>query len=98
MDREKIILDGGIGFAKSREQNHELLNGYEKLSECGYPLLLGTSRTSMFGGVPEERLAPTLESARLAVKKGVLFVRVHDVEENVRTIRETYDAIREGDK
>ena len=98
VDREKIILDGGIGFAKSREQNHELLNGYEKLSECGYPLLLGTSRKSMFGGVPEERLAPTLESTRLAVKKRVLFVRVHDVEENVRTIREAYDAIREGDK
>lgn len=84
----KIILDGGIGFAKTREQNFELLNGYEKLAKLGYPLLLGTSRKSMFGGNAEERLEPTLESTRLAVKKGVLFVRVHDVKENMRAIAE----------
>lgn len=87
---DKICVDGGIGFAKDREQNWQLLNGYEKLSEVGYPLLLGTSRKSMFGGVAEDRLAATLESTRLAVRKGALFVRVHDVAENVRAIEEEY--------
>ncbi len=90
IDKNKICLDGGIGigFAKSREQNFELLNGYEKLSSLGYPLLLGVSRKSMFGGDVKDRLAPTVEATRLAVKKGVMFVRVHDVKENAEAIRE----------
>lgn len=90
IESDKICVDGGIGFAKDREQNFELLNGYEKLN-FGYPLLIGTSRKSMFGGDVADRLAPTLESTRLAAKKGVLFVRVHDVGENVRAIREVYE-------
>lgn len=91
IDKDKICLDGGIGFAKNREQNFELLNGYEKLNRLGYPLLLGTSRKSMFCGRAEDRLAPTLESTRLAASKKVLFVRVHDVKENVRAIEEYYE-------
>ncbi|MDE7400998.1 MAG: dihydropteroate synthase, partial [Clostridia bacterium] len=55
----KICLDGGIGFAKDREQNFQLLNGYERLSALGYPLLLGASRKSMFGGNVEDRLPQT---------------------------------------
>ncbi|MDE6667112.1 MAG: dihydropteroate synthase [Clostridia bacterium] len=90
IDKDKIILDGGIGFAKSKEQNFELLNGYERLSSLGYPLLLGASRKSMFGGNVEDRLPQTLESTRLAAKKKVLFVRVHDVKENVEAIKEVY--------
>lgn len=89
--REKICLDGGIGFAKTQEGNRQLLNGYEKLNALGYPLLLGTSRKSMFGGNVKDRLAPTLESTRLACKKGVLFVRVHDVKENFQVIKEEYE-------
>ena len=89
--KEKICLDGGIGFAKTREQNFELLNGYDRLKTLGYPLLLGTSRKSMFGGRVEDRLAPTIESTRLAARKGVLFVRVHDVKENFEAIKEEYD-------
>ena len=88
IDKNKICLDGGLGFAKDREQNFELLNGYERLSALGYPLLLGVSRKSMFGGNVKDRLAPTVEATRLAVKKGVMFVRVHDVKENVRAIAE----------
>lgn len=91
IDKRAICLDGGIGFAKTKEQNHELLNGYDKLSVLGYPLLLGTSRKSMFGGNVEDRLPQTVESTRLAAKKGVLFVRVHDVAENARAIKEAYD-------
>ena len=88
---DKICLDGGIGFAKDREQNFQLLNGYEKLSGLGYPLLLGASRKSMFGGNVEDRLPQTIESTRLAARKKVLFVRVHDVAENVRAIKEEYE-------
>ena len=91
IEKDKIILDGGIGFAKTREQNFELLYGYERLKKLGYPLLLGASRKSMFGGKVEDRLAQTLESTRLAAEKGVLFVRVHDVKENAEIIKKTYD-------
>ncbi len=94
ISRDKICLDGGIGFAKDRQQNFQLLNGYERLHALGYPLLLGTSRKSMFGGEVKDRLAPTLESTRLAVKKGVLFVRVHDVKENCEVIKEEYGKLR----
>ena len=90
IDGNKIILDGGIGFAKTKEQNFELLNGYERLKKLGYPLLLGASRKSMFGGEVKDRLAPTLESTRIAAEKGVLFVRVHDVKENAEIIKKTY--------
>lgn len=91
IERDKICVDGGIGFAKDREQNFELLNGYERLHTLNYPLLLGTSRKSMFGGEPEGRLEATLNSTRLAAQKGVTFVRVHDVAENVQVIKEVYD-------
>ena len=91
IDKNKICVDGGIGFAKDREQNFELLNGYEKLHALGYPSLLGCSRKSMFGGRAEDRLPQTLEATRLACKKGVLFVRVHDIAENVRAIKEVYE-------
>lgn len=90
IDGNKICVDGGIGFAKNREQNLELLNGYEKLSSIGYPLLLGASRKSLFGGNAEDRLPQTVESSRKAAEKGVLFVRVHDVKENAQAIREVY--------
>lgn len=86
IDRDKIILDGGIGFGKSREQNFEVVNNYSNLHRFGYPLLLGTSRKSMFGGDVNDRLAPTLETTRLAVAQHVLFVRVHDVKENAEVI------------
>lgn len=87
--KDKICVDGGIGFAKSTEQNFELLENYERL-DFGYPLLIGTSRKSMFGGRVEDRLEKTLESTRLAAKKKVLFVRVHDIRENAQAIKEIY--------
>ena len=92
VDKDKIILDGGIGFAKNKEQNFELLNGYDRLHRLGYPLLLGASRKSMFGGEVKDRLLPTLESTRIAAQKDVLFVRVHDVKENVEIIKKTYES------
>ena len=86
IDPNKIVLDGGIGFAKNIDENWELLNNYDKLNVLGYPLLLGTSRKRMFGGNPEDRLQATLDSTLLACKKNILFVRVHDVKENKEVI------------
>lgn len=89
VDKNKIMLDGGIGFNKSNDEDWALLNGYDELIDMfdEYPFLLGTSRKSMFGGDVSERLSATLESTRLAVKQGVLFVRVHDVAENIAMIK-----------
>ncbi len=87
---DKICLDGGVGFAKDRAQNIELYENYERLNALGYPLLLGVSRKSLFGGNVEDRLPQTVAATESAAKKGVLFVRVHDVKENVETVRRVY--------
>ncbi len=88
---ENIILDPGIGFAKSYEENLQVLQALDSLASLGYPLLLGASRKSVIGqtlNLPvEERLEGTLATTVLAVAKGCMFVRVHDVKENVRAIR-----------
>ena len=89
----KIILDPGIGFGKTYEQNLEMINGLESLQVFGLPLLLGTSRKSVIGltlDLPvEERLEGTLATTVIGVMKGCAFVRVHDIKENVRAIRMT---------
>ncbi len=87
---DKICLDGGIGFAKDAAQSLEMLNNYGRLKSLGYPLLLGASRKSLFGGRVEDRLPQTLNATRQAAEQGVLFVRVHDVAENARIIKEVY--------
>lgn len=88
---DKIILDPGIGFAKTYEQNLIMLNRLGDLKEFGYPVLLGCSRKSVIGlclDVPvQERLAGTLATTSLAVMQGCGIVRVHDVKENVQTIK-----------
>ena len=86
----KIILDPGVGFAKTYEQNVEVIARLDELKELGCPLLLGTSRKSVIGltlDLPvEERLEGTLVTTVMAVEKGCAFVRVHDVKENVRAV------------
>ena len=88
---DRIILDPGVGFAKSYEQNLLAIKHMGRLREIGYPILLGTSRKSVIGltlNLPsEERLEGTLATSVLAVREGVSFVRVHDVKENVRAIQ-----------
>lgn len=88
---EKIILDPGVGFGKTYEQNLEIINSLEELHMFGYPLLLGCSRKSVIGltlELPvEQRLEGTLVTTVMAVMKGCSFVRVHDVKENVRAVR-----------
>lgn len=90
---DKIILDPGIGFAKSYEQNLQLTNNLERLHGLGYPLLLGASRKSMIGltlDLPvNERVEGTIAATVIAVMKGCRFVRVHDVLENKRAVKMT---------
>jgi len=91
IEPDKIILDPGVGFAKSYEQNLQIINSLEELHMFGCPLLLGCSRKSVIGltlDLPvEERLEGTLATTILAVMKGCSFVRVHDIKENVRAIK-----------
>ena len=93
IEEDRIILDPGVGFAKSYEQNLEVINCLEELKVLGCPLLLGCSRKSVVGltlGLPvEERMEGTLATTVLAVIKGCMFVRVHDIKENVRAIKMT---------
>ncbi|MFI8710016.1 dihydropteroate synthase [Bacillus sp. NPDC077411] len=85
---ENIILDPGIGFAKTFEQNLEVMRNLEQLKVLGYPLLLGTSRKSFIGhalDLPvEERLEGTGATVCLGIQKGCEIVRVHDVKEMSR--------------
>jgi len=88
---DRIILDPGIGFAKTYENNLEAIRCLEQLKVLGYPVLLGASRKSVIGlalDLPAgERLEGTLAATVFAVMKQCAFVRVHDVKENVRAVR-----------
>ena len=99
ISREKIMLDPGVGFAKSYEQNLGVLRRLGTFSDLGFPVLLGTSRKSVIGltlNLPaSERIEGTLVTTVLAVQAGCLFVRVHDIKENVRAIRMT-EAVLKG--
>ncbi len=98
--QEEIILDPGIGFGKTYQQNLQMLCALEELKELGYPVLLGASRKSVIGitlDLPvQERTEGTLVTTVLAVMKGCAFVRVHDIKENVRTIRMTEAVLNAG--
>jgi dihydropteroate synthase len=87
--RDRIILDPGIGFLKTHDQNLEILARLGELKALGCPLLLGASRKSTIGNVlslpVDERLEGTLATTALAVWQGVEFLRVHDVRANLRT-------------
>lgn len=89
--RERIILDPGIGFAKSCEQNLTAMHRLGELAALGCPVLLAASRKSVIGlslGLPvEERLEGTLATTAIGVLRGATFVRVHDVKENLRAAR-----------
>ncbi len=89
---DRIVLDPGIGFGKTVEQNFSLLARQSELLSAGYPLLAGWSRKSSLGAVtgreqPADRGAASVAAALLAVDRGARVVRVHDV-------RETVDALK----
>jgi dihydropteroate synthase len=95
----RIILDPGIGFAKTYEENLEVMRRLERIVELGFPVLLGTSRKSMIGhalDLPvDQRVEGTAATVVLGIAKGCRIVRVHDVKEMVRVARMT-DAILYG--
>lgn len=97
---DSIVLDPGIGFAKTAEQNLVLLNRLHEMAGLGHPLLIGTSRKSFIGAVldlPEhERVEATIATVVLAVKSGARIVRVHDVEPVVRAVRMTEAVLGSG--
>lgn len=88
---EAIILDPGVGFGKTYEDNLMAIRSLSRLRKIGYPLLLGASRKSVVGralDLPvQERLEGTLVTTIFAVMQQCAFVRVHDVKENVRAIQ-----------
>lgn len=97
--KERIILDPGVGFAKTQEQNLMTIANLDHLKALGYPVLLGTSRKSVIGYVldvpTDKRLVGTLATSAVAVQTGCMFVRVHDVKENVELIQ-MLERIRES--
>ena len=88
IQKEHILIDPGIGFGKTVEQNLELIRRFDELKELGYPILVGPSRKSFVGYTldlpPEERLEGTLAAVTLCIPKGADIVRVHDVREAKR--------------
>lgn len=89
--KESIIIDPGVGFGKTYENNLQVIGAIDQLLCFGHPVLLGASRKSVIGLTMEperkERLEGTIATSVIGVMKGVSFVRVHDVKENVRAIR-----------
>jgi dihydropteroate synthase len=106
--RESIVIDPGIGFGKSQEQNIELIAKFEQLVAAfsDFPLLIGTSRKSFIGRIladhngdlvpVEQRLHGSMASLTAAVLKGAHMVRVHDVKEAVDIVR-VVDAIKSAE-
>ncbi len=86
-----ILVDPGIGFGKTAEQNLAVLHDLDALTILGRPILLGTSRKSTLGRVldlpPAERVEATIATTVLGIRAGVDIVRVHDVRPNVRAAR-----------
>lgn len=91
IEKSNIIIDPGFGFGKNVHHNVHLLNHLDELCDSGYPVLAGLSRKSMIGhllGLPvDERLAPSIALAIVAVQKGAKIIRTHDV-------KQTHDAVR----
>lgn len=96
VEKDHIILDAGIGFGKTVDQNLELLNRQDEICSLGYPVLLGPSRKSFIGytldAPPDQRLEGTAAAVAVGISRGVDIIRVHDVAAMVKVARMT-DAI-----
>jgi dihydropteroate synthase len=80
IDKDKIIIDPGIGFAKDAEHNWAIIDSIEKFVDLGYPVLVGASRKRFLGGEsPDEREQATIELTKRLGATGVWAVRVHSV-------------------
>lgn len=91
IEKEKIIIDPGIGFGKNTQDNLKLIKNIDKFVSTKYPVLLGVSRKSLIGNITnakvEERLPGTLAFNVYAFLKGVKIFRVHDVKENLQSLK-----------
>jgi dihydropteroate synthase len=96
LSREKIIIDPGIGFGKTLENNYDIIRRLNEFTEMEQPVLIGTSRKSFIGLTLDvdvkERLIGSLATITMSIINGVDIVRVHDVKESMQTVRMT-DAI-----
>lgn len=96
---ENIILDPGIGFGKTYEQNLTAINRLDELCGLGFPVLLAASRKSVIGNTLNlpagERVEGTVATSVIGVMKGAAFVRVHDVKENLRAVKMTEAILKE---
>ena len=93
---DDVVIDPGIGFGKTFEQNLETLARLDELAALGRPILLGTSRKSMIGRIldlpTDERLFGTLATNVAGIVSGAAILRVHDVRAHVEAARVT-DAV-----
>lgn len=90
--RQRIVLDPGVGFGKTVEQNFSLLAKQQALLELGFPVLCAWSRKSSLGAVvnrehPADRVAASVAAALMAVERGARLVRVHDVAQTVDALK-----------
>lgn len=101
IEERHIILDPGIGFGKTREQNLELINRLGEVRALGYPVLLGPSRKSFIGFTldlpPDQRVEGTAATVAVGITRGADIIRVHDVKEMTRVARMTDAIIRHHD-
>lgn len=100
IEKNKIIIDPGVGFAKTYKNNLEAIDRLDDFGNAlGYPVLLGASRKSVIGltlNLPaSDRIEGTLAITAVGVMKGASFIRVHDVKENARVVKMT-QAIMKG--
>lgn len=96
--QENIIIDPGIGFGKTVEQNLELINNLDKIRDMGYPVLYGPSRKSFIGytlDLPaDQRIEGTAAAVAIGIERGADIIRVHDVEFMLRVARMSDAIIR----
>jgi dihydropteroate synthase len=99
IERERLAVDPGLGFAKTEQQNYVLMRDIAKFLDLGRPVLVGPSRKSFIGKVlgteVDQRLEGTAGAVAWMAGQGAHVVRVHDVKEMVRVLR-VVDAIRRG--
>jgi dihydropteroate synthase len=83
IDKESLVIDPGIGFGKTAEDNYSIIKKLSELKVLGFPIMIGPSRKSFIGkvvgGEPHERIEGTAAAVTAAIINGAQIVRVHDV-------------------
>lgn len=98
IEKEKIIIDPGIGFGKKAEDNIKLISNLDKFAQLNYKVLIGVSRKSVIGNITgamvEERLPGTIALNVCALLKGATIFRVHDVKENKQALSCAFEVFK----